>query len=150
MVSLTPRLSVRAVIVENDRLLIVNAWKSRDHLWCAPGGGVEKNHSLPENLKREIQEETGVGIAVGPVCLINEFHVPPNGFHQVEIFFRCKIVSGTVTDEWTDPEGVVSKRRWVTLEEAKSVNIRPKSLAEVAWKDKAAPTFYDPLEPIVL
>ncbi len=62
----TPRLAVRALIMQDDRLLLVNAFPGDiDDLWCAPGGGVEKNASLPANLAREVWEETGLRISVG-------------------------------------------------------------------------------------
>ena len=61
------RVAVRGVIVEAKRLLLVNAYPGQQSdLWCAPGGGVERHASLPENLKREVYEETGLTIAVGP------------------------------------------------------------------------------------
>ena len=109
------RLGVRAVIVRENRLLLVNAYRAGmgPELWCAPGGGVEAHSSLPENLKREVHEETGLEIAVGPVALVNEFHDPDMPFHQVDIFFRATIVAGDLSDEWVDPEGIVQFRRFV-------------------------------------
>jgi len=56
----SPRIAVRAIIVEDGRLLMVNAWPDgRSPLMCAPGGGVEVGSSLPDNLTREVFEETG-------------------------------------------------------------------------------------------
>lgn len=149
MSTVSPRLAARAIILRDDKLLIVNAWKGNDRLWCAPGGGVERNSSLPDNLKRELFEETGLTISVGAPCLINEFHDPPDGFHQVEVFFRCEIISGDVSDDWKDPEGVVSKRRWITRADAAGIVLRPASLADVAWGDANLGAHYDNLEPIL-
>lgn len=142
------RLATRALILNDDRLLLVNAWPNRSDLWCAPGGGADPHSSLPENLGREIMEETGLTIAVGDICLINEFHDPPGDFHQVDIYFRCTITAGTVTDTWQDPEGIVSHRKWVSLAELAALQVKPDSLAAVAWGDAGAIS-YDPLEPIV-
>lgn len=90
-----PRVAVRAVLLHNDRLLLVNAWADPKHtLWCAPGGGVEAGQSLPDNLRREVIEETGLTIQVDAPCLVNEFHNPDNGFHQIEVFFRCRLLAG--------------------------------------------------------
>ena len=81
-----PRLAARAVIVEDGRLLLVNAYAdAASTLWCAPGGGVEAGTSLPENLIREVHEETGLTIRVGPPCLINEFHAPSTEMGDLRI-----------------------------------------------------------------
>ena len=144
----SPRLAVRAVILRDDRLLLVNAWKGRTHLWCAPGGGVELHQSLPEALAREVREETGLVVEVGEPCLVNEFHDPLGPFHQVDVYFRCTILSGDPEGDWVDPEGVVAHRLWVTREEMARLRVKPDSLAAVAWADPGA-IHYDPLEPIL-
>lgn len=143
-----PRLAVRGIVMREGRLLLVNAWKGKDHIWCAPGGGVEPHSSLPENLVREIHEETGLTVRVGAPCLVNEFHDPDHDFHQVDVYFRCTLIAGDPEGDWTDPEGIVSMSRWVTRPEMAALTVKPDSLAAVAWKDPGAPT-YDPLEPIL-
>ena len=144
-----PRLAVRAVLVRDDRLLLVNAYPGgRSDLWCAPGGGVESGTSLPVNLAREVHEETGLTVAVGAPALINEFHDPVTGFHQVDLFFRCTITAGTIDPAWRDPEGVVTRRRFFTRSDLELGRIRfkPDSLPDAAW---GTSLLYDPLEVIV-
>ncbi len=145
-----PRIAVRALILDREsRLLLVNAYPGKvSDLWCAPGGGCEAGQSLPENLAREVQEETGLHITLGPPALVNEFHDPASGFHQVEVFFRCQIAQGTLCDDWLDPAGVVNRWRWFTRAElgAGTVRFKPDSLPDAAW---GAGCHYDPLEVIV-
>lgn len=143
-----PRLAVRAIILHADRLLLVNAYKGRTDLWCAPGGGVVSHASLPDNLIREVFEETGLTIDVGAPCLVNEFHDPSGDFHQVDIYFRGRIGQPDLPHGWLDSEGIVSHRRWVTRAEMAALRVKPDSLAAVAWADADAPG-YDPLEPLV-
>jgi len=145
-----PRVAVRAVIIENGKLLLVNAWAAGtgSDLLCAPGGGVEPHTSLPENLKREVMEETGLDIEVGPVCLVNEFHDPGRDFHQVDIYFRADVIAGEISDTWQDPEKIVYQRVWASAAEMANLNIKPDSLAAVAFGQDNAIT-YDPLEPLV-
>ena len=145
-----PRLAARALILHEDRLLLVNAYPgARLGLWCAPGGGCEAGQSLPENLAREVMEETGLSIAVGPPVLVNEFHDPETGFHQVDLFFRCTLVGGELDDTWEDPENVVTDRRFFSRVELASgrVSFKPDSLPDAAWGTQAA--HYDPLEVIL-
>jgi ADP-ribose pyrophosphatase YjhB (NUDIX family) len=143
----SPRLAVRALILREGRLLLVNAYPGgRSDLWCAPGGGVEAGLSLPDNLAREVKEETGLAVAVGAPALVNEFHDPASGFHQVDIYFRCTPL-GPLPERWSDPEGIVTERRWVSRAEMAALRFKPDSLPAAAW-DAQAP-LYDPLEPIV-
>ena len=95
---------------------------------------------------REVAEETGLLISVGAPFLVNEFHDPARGFHQVEIHFRATLVA---TDEvsLTDPEGVVNRFRWAAQHELAALRHKPDSLAAAIWTPAAA--HYDPLETIV-
>ena len=147
----TPRLAVRAVIVENDRLLLVNAWPNgRSALLCAPGGGVERGSSLPENLAREVHEETGLNVTVGAPCLVNEFHDPDSGFHQVEVFFRCRVLgTRTIDPQWKDPENIVAQHIWATRAQYGSLLVKPDALQDIAFNPSSS-AGYDPLETIVL
>lgn len=143
----TPRLAVRALVLHKNRLLIVNAYPGDlSDLWCAPGGGVVPGTSLPDNLAREVMEECGLDIEVGPPALVNEFHDPATGFHQVDLFFRATIVGGQLTDQWQDPEGVVTRRRFVTRADLATLRHKPDGLAAAAWGEGL---LYDPLEPLV-
>lgn len=142
-----PRIAVRALILHQDRLLLVNAFRGNvSDLWCAPGGGANTGTSLPENLIREVHEETGLTVRVGAPVLINEFHAPEHGFHQVDLYFRCEIIAGVVDDRWRDPEGVVTKRRFFSRAEMATIRFKPDSLPDAAWGGEM---LYDPLELLV-
>ena len=145
----SPRLAARAILVEEGRILMVNAWPDgQSPLMCAPGGGVEVGQSLPDNLAREVFEETGLRITVGAPALVNEFHDPASGYHQVEVFFRCSVAPDSQRPvEWTDAEAIVTDRRWLTRAELADTPHKPGSLAAVAFD--AAPIRYDPLEVVV-
>ncbi|MFN4202876.1 MAG: NUDIX domain-containing protein [Tabrizicola sp.] len=150
MARLKPRIAARALILHQDRVLLVNAYPgARLGLWCAPGGGCEAGQSLPQNLAREVREETGLTIAVGPPALVNEFHDPDTGFHQIDLFFRCTLLGGELDERWTDPEGVVTDRRFFSRTElaAGQIRFKPDSLPEAAWGSDCA--LYDPLETIL-
>lgn len=146
----SPRLAARAILIHKERLLLVNAYPNgQSRLMCAPGGGVEVGASLHDNLRREVFEETGLDIKVGAPCLVNEFHDPASGFHQVDIYFRCTIVGSTEIDpKWQDSDAIVSKWQWVSAHELADIYHKPDSLSAVAFGSNHAVS-YDPLELIV-
>ncbi|MCQ0970386.1 NUDIX hydrolase [Paracoccus sp. TK19116] len=142
-----PRLAVRAAIVHEDRLLMVNAYPGdKSDLWCLPGGGVEPGQSLPENLVREVAEETGLTITVGTPILVNEFHDPDSGWHQVDLIFRATL-DGHHAITLNDPEGVVNCFRWVARSDLAGLRHKPDRLEEAVWRSYGA--LYDQLERIV-
>lgn len=142
-----PRLAVRAAILHQNRVLLVNAYPGqKSDLWCLPGGGVKPGQSLPQNLQREVAEETGLSIRVGAPIMVNEFHDPASGFHQVELFFRATLTA-PVDITLHDPEGVVNRFCWAARAELAQRRHKPDCLADAVWGDQAA--LYDPLEVIV-
>lgn len=129
-----PRLAVRAVIVAGGRLLLVNAYPGEESdLWCAPGGGVERGQSLGDNLIREVREETGLAIRVGPLLGIEEFADPASGFHQVEILIRARLADRPEAAVLADPERVVNRLCWVGRDEIGRLRVKPDSLAALAF-----------------
>ena len=147
----SPRLAVRGIVISQGRMLLVNAWPDgKSRLMCAPGGGVEPGSSMPDNLAREIREETGLTVEVGAPCLVNEFHDPDSGFHQVEVFFRCTLTSKAQIDpNWQDPEKIVTEHVWAAPDDFATLMVKPSSLARVAFSD-ATGLSYDALEQIVM
>lgn len=61
------RIRAAAVIVQDGRLLLMRRVKRGHEYIVFAGGGVERGESVRAGLKREIQEEFSLNVAVGPV-----------------------------------------------------------------------------------
>lgn len=141
-----PRLAARAVIVEAGRLLLVNAYPGDESdLWCAPGGGVERGTSIEENLRREVREETGLEIVPGRLLAVSEFHYPANGFHQVDLIYRARLIDPATAARLCNPECVVNRLRWVEAGGMAALRFKPDSLGDLAFGPDR-PVVHDPLE----
>jgi 8-oxo-dGTP diphosphatase len=94
-----PFVGVGAVVVDSGRVLIVK--RKYDPLagqWSIPGGGVEVGETLEDCVAREILEETGLTIAVGPVIeVLDRITRDDDGrvrYHFVLVDYLCWPVGG--------------------------------------------------------
>lgn len=132
---------VRAVIIDNHEILLIRRVKEGRIYWVFPGGGVEEHDNSPQSaLVRECKEELGVDVDVGELFAEQPFNVP--GKEQVEMFFQCKIVGGTL-GTGTGPEfsrdpstSGAYQVEWVPTDSLASKSVFPEEV-----RDKVVTTF---------
>jgi ADP-ribose pyrophosphatase YjhB (NUDIX family) len=109
-----PFLAVSAVIVRDGRVLIVRRARApAKQVYTLPGGGVEAGETLPEAVRREIKEETGLEIE--PVALAGhrEFIARDDdkrvSRHFVILSFASRWISGepVLNDELDEARWIV-------------------------------------------
>jgi ADP-ribose pyrophosphatase YjhB (NUDIX family) len=91
----TPKVDVRAVIFQEDKILLVN--EKKDNLWSLPGGFCDIGLSPTENIIKEIQEEAGYLTTVKRLLAVLDIHKhphPPQAYHYYKLFFACEIIGG--------------------------------------------------------
>lgn len=99
------RKRVRAVIIEDNKILLMHRIKHNEEYWAFPGGGLEDYDISPEEgLKRECFEELGVIVEVGGL-FIEKISIAPHTINQIELFYKCNIIGGKV-GTGTGPEFV--------------------------------------------
>jgi len=94
----TPKVDVRAVIVEDNRILL--ARERQDDLWTLPGGWAEVTLSPAENVIKEVKEETGYNVEVLRLVALWDklkHDHPPQWPHAYKCFFQCNIIGGEAT-----------------------------------------------------
>lgn len=87
------RVSARAIIIENNNLLVMFRRKIKDGIvkeyYVIPGGGVEEDETLEEAVKREMYEEANIKIGIlGYLGTYEDENL-------IQHYYHCYIKEGT-------------------------------------------------------
>jgi ADP-ribose pyrophosphatase YjhB (NUDIX family) len=96
-----PVASVGAIIIRHDKILLVKRGRQPSKgLWSIPGGAIELGESARNALKREVKEECGIDIRVGPIFdIVDKVTRDRKGrivYHYIIIDFIAKYVKGSL------------------------------------------------------
>ena len=97
-----PIVGVGAVIVdERGRVVLIKRrYEPMAGRWSLPGGGVEVGETLEEGVAREMLEETGFEVEVGPVIEVFDRIIRDEErrvrYHYVLVDYLCWPVAGTL------------------------------------------------------
>ena len=117
-----PRVRVGGILIEDDRVLLIEHTKNDRSYWLLPGGGVDWGESIEEAIKREFLEETNLTVEIENFLFISETLAPDNTKHVINLYFRVKRISG---DMLLGEESILSDLKFFTLEEIEKIKIYP-------------------------
>lgn len=112
-----PVVAVGAVAVRDGEILLIRRGKPPAvGRWSLPGGRVEWGESLEAAVAREVEEETGLRVTVGPLAGVVERRYPDGGrdagpaggFHYVILDYHVTVTAGELRSG-----GDVTAVRWV-------------------------------------
>lgn len=114
------RVAIRALIVQNDKVLLV---QEKERWWAVPGGGVGHGETAESTLFREIEEELGVpATEVSSDLQIAHYNIGNvvNAVPRMNLFFKASI-----PEELLKKTTHVAKWKWFTKDGFLELEIHP-------------------------
>jgi ADP-ribose pyrophosphatase YjhB (NUDIX family) len=126
-----PVVGVGAVVVRDGRALIVRrAHEPRKGEWSLPGGLLNLGESLADAARREVKEETGLDVELGPIIeTFDRVHRDGEGrirYHFVIVDFVCWSDNGEPV-AGSDAEAVA----WAGAGELAAYGVNPHAAAVI-------------------
>ncbi len=92
---MTPVIAVGAFVFDGDRVLLIQrGTPPGEGLWTVPGGKLERGERLAEAVAREVREETGLVVEVGP--LVEVVERSGEGYQFVILDYLARVVGGAL------------------------------------------------------
>ena len=120
MVQSSPQVAGRAVVVHENSVLLVNG-DGDGTFWVPPGGRSNLGEDIRTCVRREVFEETGLTVSVGPLIAVSEYYEASAAFHILQAHFLCGIESGTLNPDWIDHHGPVRQARFFTADDMRKL-----------------------------
>ena len=131
----TIRSAARAIIKQNDSILLVHMENNDGEFFILPGGGQLHGETLVKALERECLEELGIHITVGKLIYIREyigknhqFDNRHNNFHQIEHVFLCDIIDDKNLGTGCKRDKKQIGYRWIKLNELSEYKVLPSKI----------------------
>ena len=137
------------VIIENDekKILMVKQEHPERTVWMVPGGGIEEGETAAEAVVREMKEETGLDVTVGPMIYHIEEVSEKRGQRFVN-FFMAKVSGGDMhlglDPEFDADHQVLKELKFLSREEIQALpHVYPEFLRDEVWELLDAGKLYD-------
>jgi ADP-ribose pyrophosphatase YjhB (NUDIX family) len=91
---------------ERGRVLVVHRTYSIEEPWALPGGWLEGRESIEQTLVRELREETGLDVRVGPLLAIDRTR------YMLVVLLAAELVEGTSLAGFR-PSAEVNDLAWI-------------------------------------
>jgi ADP-ribose pyrophosphatase YjhB (NUDIX family) len=132
------RVSSKAIVVQDERILLLRNCDAAGDWYCLPGGGQAHGEALVDALQRECLEEIGCQVVVGRVLFVrdyiaehHEFAEQDAGAHQVEIMFECHLAPGSAPAVGDGPDSMQTGVAWVALCALPRCRFYPRAVADI-------------------
>ena len=116
-------------IIENNHLLLMRYEYGNAQVFNLPGGNTDPGETLVGTLERELREELGIEIEVGPMLLTGEVILPQQKTDVLHCVFIAQVIGGIPILNPSETSALEIK--WIPLSEINQLEMYPNVGAEL-------------------
>ncbi len=125
MEEVRPRIRVAGILIEDNKILLIQHHKNDKKYWLIPGGGNDWGETTKEALIREYKEETNMDIEVDEFLFFSETISPDKKRHVLNLFYKIHRNNKNDSIIKLGEEAVLTDLKFVTKEELETMTIYP-------------------------
>ncbi|MFA3800494.1 NUDIX domain-containing protein [Leptotrichia hongkongensis] len=125
MEEVRPRIRVAGILIEDNKILLIQHHKNNKKYWLIPGGGNDWGETTKEALIREYKEETNMDIEVDEFLFFSETISPDKKRHVLNLFYKIHRNNKNDSIIKLGEEAVLTDLKFVTKEELETMTIYP-------------------------
>lgn len=129
------RSAAKAIIIEDDHVLLVRYRDERGVYYGLPGGGQDRHEALSETVVRECLEEINCRVIPQELLFVREFIGPRHAklarhsdFHQVDHYFRCLLAPDSRPANGPGADVAQEGVAWLPLAQLHEYHITPAAI----------------------
>ncbi|WP_432463299.1 NUDIX domain-containing protein [Agarivorans sp. QJM3NY_33] len=128
------------ILNKNNEILLVRHVDHTGEWWVPPGGGFDdQDYSTIDTVKREVFEETGLTVQVGPLIYVREYSETSTSIHHLEVFYLVTEYFGKETIDnlkgLGGDEFLIKELKWFAQDDFDNVTVWPEELKDELWQD---------------
>jgi len=131
------RVSAKAIIIKDNRLLAAKKEDENGSYYIIPGGGQNHSENLEQALICECREEISVEVKMKRLLFIRDYIGANHEFpehakrkvHHLEVMFEAEIISGT-PENGCEPDNGQLSVEWLPIENIENYRLYPNTLTK--------------------
>jgi len=130
------RTSAKAILVDDDKILLTKNIRGSETFYLLPGGGQNLNEDLKRAVQRECMEELGADVVVHDLIFVRDYieknhqfaDIGSDDYHQMELMFFCTLPDNHTFEPPMEEDMFQVDVEWVSINKLKDYNLYPSIL----------------------
>lgn len=126
------RIAASAIVLHDDKLLLVRYKNRNSSFLVGPGGGVKAHEDLKQALVREVKEETGLVVQPGRMLFVEDLLT--QRYRMIKFWFLCIMIDGQLEQTKEAEEEGIIEVNWFSKDNLQAEIVYPSIIINTDWK----------------